>query len=201
VSGPLTWWANRKSRIGLSPAALKPPHVHGKEWWTTPPIAPPQPEHIEYVVQYLLELQRASGSRERNTLLAHASAWLRAARQLLHEQVESQRGDLHTTDGLIVAAERTLQILMCKCGKAGLLSADEDAEFKAVRQALVARADRVKRERAIEASKRATPRTVSDPPPITAEDIAQVQRESEQLYRAFEARTKGMERVEGRRRR
>ncbi len=43
--------------------------------------------------------------------------------------------------------------------------------------------------------------TVSDPPPITAEDIARIERESEQLHKAFEARTKGMERVEGRRRR
>lgn len=154
VSGPLTWWANRKSRIGMSPAALKPPHVNGKEWWTTPPTALPQPEHIEYAVAFMREVQLRPQTSDRDALLGHISDWLKMARRLLHEEVESQRGDLHTTDGLIVAAGIAMQRLLCKCGKAGLLTPDEDREFCEVRQALVARSARISRERALKSSKR-----------------------------------------------
>lgn len=162
MSGPLAWWANRKSRIGVSPAALPPPHEPGKPWWTVPPTAVPQPEHIEYVVQFMRQLQaggKLPNGRNwpRNAMLGKCSDWLRAARQLLHEQVESQHGDLHTTDGLLVRAARTYGMLLAKCCHAGVLGTDELEEFGEVKQALEARAARVRRERAVESSKRAEP--------------------------------------------
>ncbi len=154
MSGPFTWWANRKSRIGLSPAALKPPHVNGKEWWTTPPVAPPQPEYIEYAVQFLRDVQARPQTPDRDALLGRISDWLRAARRLLNEQIESQRGDLLTTDGLIVASVFAVATLIGKCIQAGLLTPDELDRMSEVKQALQARAHRIRRERAIESSKR-----------------------------------------------
>lgn len=155
MSGPLTWWANRKSRIGLSPAALKPPHVHGKEWWTTPPIAPPQPEHMEYVMQFHREVQSQPQTADRDALLGRVSDWIRVARRLLNEQIDSQRGDLLTTDGLIVAAVHAIGTLIGKCVTAGVITPDELEQVGEVKQALQSRAMRIKRERAIESSKRA----------------------------------------------
>lgn len=151
MAGPLKWWANRKSRIGLSPSALKPPHVNGKEWWTTPPIAPPQPEHIEYAIRYQLNVACMPPSEHRNQLQQHIAAWLTAARQLLHESVESTRGDLHTTDGLIIAAHKLVQKL---AGDVVRLGGRIPGDLDAVAQALGARAARARRERGTELAKR-----------------------------------------------
>ncbi len=148
MSGPLVWWANRKSRIGVSPAAITPPHVHGMPWWCAPPIAPPQPEHIEYVVEYQHTTQSQAQTVERDALLGRIATWLKAARRLLHEQVESQRGDLHTTDGLLVESWKTITHLIATCHRAGLLTVEERACVDAVHQALQARSARIRRERA-----------------------------------------------------
>lgn len=151
MSGPLTWWANRKSRIGLSPAALKPPHVHGKEWWTTPPIAPPQPEHMEYAIQFQLEVARMAPSEQRNQLQAHLGAWIRAARRLLNENIATVRGDLCTTDGLLLATRGLLLQLKRDVALAGGTLPDDTDR---VMDALEARCSKIKRERAVEMARR-----------------------------------------------
>jgi len=160
MSGPLTWWANRKSRIGITPVAMKPPHLPGKEWWTTPPTAVPQPEHIEFVVQFMRELQTNHRGRETHVMLGRCSDWLRVARQLLHEQVESQRGDLRTTDGLLIVAAVWIGRLAGRCATAGLLTPEQQVEIDELKQALGARSARAKRERAIESAKTAAPCSV-----------------------------------------
>lgn len=151
MSGSLKWWVNRKSRLGMSPAACRPPEVNGREWWTTPPVMAPQPEHLEYVVQYQLEISRMPPSDRRTALQSHVSAWLKAARRLLHEQVESTRGDLHTTDGLIVAARGLVLKMKGEIWRCGGKAPDDLAE---VLQALDARAHEIRRRRAVESSKR-----------------------------------------------
>ncbi len=121
MSGPLKWWANRKSKIGMTLAARKPPHIPGRQWWTDPPKTIPQPECIEYAVQYQLEIMRMPASQERNALQAHVGAWLRSARRLLHEEMQSHdRADLHTTDGLLIAADDAIRSAILACHKAGV---------------------------------------------------------------------------------
>lgn len=155
MSGPFAWWANRKSRIGASYAAIKPPHAHGREWWTSPPTAMPQPEHIEYVVQYQLEVLRMPGSEEKNALLGHIKAWMRAARRLMHEEGRVVRPDLKTTDGLLLAALGTIHKLSGLVYAAGVKIPDHVQE---VEEALDARCSRIRRDRAVQSSK-----TVSRP--------------------------------------
>lgn len=156
VSGPLVWWANRKSKIGLSPAALKPPHLPGQEWWTTPPTAPPQPEHIEYVVQFKLQLMRMKPSNRKNVMQGHVGAWLEAARRLLHESGEGIRGDLLTTDGLLLSA---LALLREMAARGKDMGKPLPEQFDEVVNALRSRCYRIQRERAVELSKRKHMRT------------------------------------------
>jgi hypothetical protein len=145
-----TWWANRKSRIGLSAIAREPPPVAlGKPWWTTPPIAAPDPAQIEYVVQYQLEIMRRPPSDARNARITSVSAWLRAARRLLHERVQCERGDLATPDGALVVANRLLHSLIGRCVTAGMLDGDELAEARETKQAIAAHVARIRRERSL----------------------------------------------------
>ena len=146
MSGHFAWWANRKSKIGLSPAACPAPHFpNGNPWWTTPPVAVPQPEHIEFAVQYLLEVQRRPPNRETQALVAHVSAWLRTVRQLLHEHIEADQGELHTTDGLIIAAERTFYQLKSQIIRLG---GEIEERWEQVHEALRARSHEARRRRA-----------------------------------------------------
>jgi hypothetical protein len=106
VAGPFVWWANRKSKNGLRPLAKAPPHLpNGKPWWTTPPTMLPQPEHIEYVSQFMAEVMSRPGSDERNAIVKHLSDWMAVARRLFHEEWHlKQHTDLATTDGIVEAA-------------------------------------------------------------------------------------------------
>lgn len=145
MAGPFTWWANRKSRIGVSPAAKRPPNLpSGAEWFTSPPISAPEPEHIEYALEFMRGLQHCLGSQERNAALGMVSDWIRKARQLLHERVESQDGDLHTTDGLIIAACAAMGQMFGEMVRRGITIRPR---WQEIRQALQARAARAKRER------------------------------------------------------
>lgn len=156
MSGPLVWWANRKSRMGMKPSAIKPPHKPGKEWWTNPPTTVPQPEHMEYVAQYQLQLMAQPPSEKRQLLMMHLSAWWRAARQVLHEEMTSEfRADLCTTDGICIAAEDALKAALVALSDAGVKPGDERRErVREVLHALQRRNTKVRRERAIESSKR-----------------------------------------------
>jgi hypothetical protein len=152
MSGPITWWANRKSKIGLSPVAKKPPpNGNGREWWTTPPIAPPQPEHMEYAVQFQLEVIRMPPSERRNQLQTHIGAWMRAAQRLLSETTASIHGDLCTTDGLLLAARRLLMQLKHNIELSG---GDLPDDADRILEALSARCSRITRERGVELAKR-----------------------------------------------
>lgn len=147
MSGPLVWWANRKSRLGLSPVAKEPPPKSpGRPWWTTPPTAPPLVEHMEYVVQFRATLVGQKQSRRRDQMIVHVNAWLAAARRQLHYAQQSpHRTDLHTTDGVIVAASRAMQkmrILIIGLG------GDVDEEVAETIQVVHGRAERIRHERA-----------------------------------------------------
>lgn len=154
MSGPFVWWQNRKSRMGMKPSAKAPPHEPGKPWWTTPPTTLPQPEYIEYVVQFACELMQQRPSAKRNAMQAYVGAWLKAARRLLHEEkYMPNRADLHTTDGLIVAASGAMQKMRSRIyGLGGDLSED----VVQVLEAMQGRADKIRRERAMESAKRAS---------------------------------------------
>lgn len=146
MSTHATWWANRKSRIGLSPAARPAPHTpDGRPWWTAPPVAPPQPEHIEFAVRFMMELRLRQPSAETNLLMQNVGNWLKRARQLLHEHVEADRGELATTDGLMVAAARVMNQMAGHIGTAG---GQILPEWERVMDVVRKRAARAKRERA-----------------------------------------------------
>lgn len=152
MSGPMRWWLNRKSKLGLAPSARMPPHLPGKPWWTDPPTTIPQPEHIEFVIQFMTELQRGRQSQQTQALMSACSAWMRAARRLLHETFENEKhGDLVTTDGLILAVHQLVHRMTGKA-KAGGYAIDE--RDQATIDALNARAAKVGRERAVDACKR-----------------------------------------------
>lgn len=149
----LSWWANRKSRIGVTPKALPPPHLpNGREWWTTPPVACPQPEHIEYVVQYQIELTRARRSGQKHEMQKRVADWLRAARRLLHEEKQApERADLQTTDGLIVAANTAMHRMR---GRIYGLGGEVTKDVEEVMNAIHGRAEKIRRERAMDSAKR-----------------------------------------------
>lgn len=152
MAGPFVWWANRKSKHGMQVSAKAPPHLpNGREWWTRPPTSMPQPEHIEYVVQFMLELLARKPSRHTNAMQSYVAAWLRAARSLLHEEAQSPaRADLHTTDGLIIAAAAaTRQLCASLVSRGGSIPGD----VQDVVDALDGRATRLRRQRGIESAK------------------------------------------------
>lgn len=156
MSGPLIWWANRKSQMGLKPSAKKPPHESGKEWFTTPPIACPQPEHIEYVAQMMRDAMTWKHNKSRDDLMRYLNAWMRAARRFLHEEQQApHRADLQTTDGLIVAASSALQKLRSHVYK--LDGTVDDAEVIETMHAVLGRADKIRRERALSQHNARTP--------------------------------------------
>lgn len=140
------WWENRKSRIGMSPIAKEPPpFANGKPWWTSPPIAAPMPEHIEYVVNYKAQLLAQPQDTTRDALIAKVNVWLGAAKRRAHEEMQSPaRADLQTTDGLIVAASSALQKMRGRIyGLGGVVTDD----VKEIIDAVLGRADRIRRER------------------------------------------------------
>lgn len=144
----MSWWANRKSRIGMSPIARKPPpFANGKAWWTSPPIAAPMPEYIEYVIGYQLELARTKPSDARNTMQKHVAEWLRTARRLLHEDMQTpERPDLQTTEGLLFgcfeALHKAKSLIVA-------LGGTIPAEVEEVHSALNGRTAKIRRERAV----------------------------------------------------
>ena len=148
---PFTW-ANRKSRMGLKPSAKPPPHLPGnKEWWTSPPTSVPQPEHLEYVAQFMTALMGREPSRSRDMMMRYVSEWMRVARRILHEEAQApERADLHTTDGLMVAASGALQKMRSRIYGLG---GDVDDEIKQICDAIQGRAEKVRRERALESAK------------------------------------------------
>lgn len=107
MSGPLTWWANRKSKLGLSFVSKEPPpHALGKPWWTSPPVMCPQPEHIEYAASFMADVMAMTSTQQTVALQAKVAAWLRKAKNLFWEEyVSPERGDFRTTDGMLIAAE------------------------------------------------------------------------------------------------
>jgi hypothetical protein len=153
MTGPLSWWANRKSRMGMKPSAkAPPPHSPRKPWWTDPPTTPPPPEQIEYVSAFMSELiamkpNTPQENREKDAMLRYIGAWMRAARRLLHEVRSSpDRADLTTTDGLIVAASSALQKMNSRIYGLG---GEVDKEVREVMDVIQGRADRIRRERAL----------------------------------------------------
>lgn len=152
MAGPFTWWANRKSKMGLRPLSKKPPHLPGKEWWTNPPTTIPQPEHIEYVAEYSRQVLLMPNSEHKNSLTAYLGAWMKAARRLLHEEMFStDRADLHTTDGLLIACDDAIKSAILATHAAGIRL---DQSVIEVHKELRRRCTKLRRERAIESSKR-----------------------------------------------
>lgn len=90
--------------------------------------------------------------RARQEMQKRIADWLKAARRLLHEEKQApDRADLHTTDGLIVAANRALNRMRSRIyGLGGVV----DEEIDQVMQVMNGRADKIRRERAIESAKR-----------------------------------------------
>jgi hypothetical protein len=120
MSGPLSWWANRKSRMGLKPSAKKPPHAPGKEWWTDPPTAAPLPEHMEYAATFMANLLTMPPSAERHAMQAYIGKWLRTAQSLLSSQMYSVNiEDSHTIEGVLMAAQSAVYDLIGKLRDAG----------------------------------------------------------------------------------
>lgn len=117
VSG-LVWWANRKSRMGLNPAAKPAPHLpDGREWWCEPPVALPEPAHIEYATKFMAEMlgmhpRTRAERRSLDEMKARVAHWLRVAKRLCHERMEAKVAGLETTDDLIVAGARSLSLLV-----------------------------------------------------------------------------------------
>jgi hypothetical protein len=108
---------------------------------------------MEYAISFHLEVMRMPPSHERAVLQAHLGSWIRAARQLLSESVASIRGDLCTTDGLLLAARGLLLKLKRDVALSGCpLPADTDR----IMEALQARSSKIKRERAVEMARRST---------------------------------------------
>jgi hypothetical protein len=113
----------------MLPSAKKPPHEVGKEWWTTPPIAPPQPEHIEYVVQFQIEVMRRPQTPTRDALLKSIAEWLRAARRLLHEEFTSRKhADLNTADGLFIAVRDLIEAMTGAAIRGGFRLTERDQD-------------------------------------------------------------------------
>lgn len=112
------WWENRKSRMGLKPSAKPPPWDPSTPWYTTPPTSPPEPEMMEYVIQFQDEVSRKMhlgnpAERKQATELSTViSRWLAAARRLYHERIVIQNtdpsDDFSTTDGVIRAAAKCI---------------------------------------------------------------------------------------------
>ena len=148
---PRQWWLNRKSKLGLRPLAKKPPHLPGEEWWTDPPTTIPQPEHIEYVVEFQMTIHNMKGGKHKTNLQARVGAWLKAARRLLHEEmIHPDRADLHTTDGILIAAENALrEALLFTHGLGYQLPGD----CKIVLDVLQRRNDKTRNARAIDSAK------------------------------------------------
>lgn len=106
MSAPYVWWANRKSRMGLKPSAKVPPHHHdGREWWTAPPTAPPEPAHVEYVAEFHRRLVVGPKSKHRDAMIKYLADWMKGARRLMHERAEHYGPpELQSMDGLLEAA-------------------------------------------------------------------------------------------------
>lgn len=148
MSGPLSWWANRKSRMGLKPSAKAPPHKPGKPWWTEPPTTMPLPEHIEYVAQFYSQLLLQPGSKARNAMQRQVSLWMRAVKTMMHEERHSpDRMDLATTDGLIVAAASVIAKMR---GRIYGLGGEVTPDVQEICEAIHGRAERIRRLRAQE---------------------------------------------------
>lgn len=137
---PGRWWANRKSRLGLSPAAKPPPHVHGRPWYTEPTVGSLDPGHMEYVVRAMRLAEQGPPSRDAQALVIACAQWIRASRRLIHEHVDD--GDLCTTDGLIIAAETAMREMLKMIPKSS-----RNADWIKVRDALSARAAKARRHR------------------------------------------------------
>jgi hypothetical protein len=123
-NGALTWWANRKSQLGIRPSVAKaPPKLpDGREWWCAPPTALPEPAHIDYVTAFyreLIEPRQMSNSkaRQRTALVQHVKAWLETARRLCHERLVVEQGepvDLMTTDNLLLECKAVIGYLVSR---------------------------------------------------------------------------------------
>lgn len=157
MSRPFVWWENRKSRMGLKPSAKQPPHhPNGKEWWTTPPIALPEPAYIEYVAAYHAELLATicTGPKDKRaaaqSMQKYVTDWMRAARRLMHERAyEFGPADLHKTDGLIEAADHVLSDCL------GFITSIGRSDWikertRQVQRALQGRAAQVRRARSVD---------------------------------------------------
>jgi hypothetical protein len=148
MAGPFVWWANRKSRLGLSPNAREPaPKLPGRPWWTDPPVSAPVPEHIEYVQRFTTEVMGQRGSAQRDLLLRHLSQWMKAAQRLLHENAHSATmADLNTTDGLWVAVSSAMHKMRSRIYGLGGVVDDDITEVMRIVQS---RAEKIRRERAL----------------------------------------------------
>lgn len=149
ASSARTWWENRKSRMGLKPSAKAPPWDPQKPWFTTPPTAPPEPEFMQYVIDFQEDVAKkmhlSSDHEERRAAMAlmqYLSAWIKAARRLYHERVlekvQDPRDDLSTTDGLLLAAGKALGRLAHDLVERGGVI---DERTEAVKDALMRRND------------------------------------------------------------
>jgi hypothetical protein len=152
VSGPLTWWANRKSKLGLSFVSKEPPpHAPGKPWWTSPPVMCPQPEHIEYAASFMADVMAMAPTQQTVALQAKVAAWLRKAKNLFWEEyVSPERGDFRTTDGLLIAAEDALHEAIGALRAAGV---EPSERIRDTRKELGQRNRQPRGERAAEACK------------------------------------------------
>jgi hypothetical protein len=115
----MSWWPNRKSRMGLRAVVAKaPPKLpDGREWWTTPPTALPEPAHIEYVVEFQRATMDTRQGPDRDAMLRRVRDWLTAARRLCHERMIYEHGEpvgLRSTDDLLMECKSVVGYLAAR---------------------------------------------------------------------------------------
>lgn len=105
--------------MGLRPSAKAPPWDPKNPWFTKPPVAPPEPEFMEYAFEFQRELiqiaaDEKQGKKKRaqaHAMLAAIKPWIARARQLYDRRLEDiglAGDDLTTTDGILLAVEDCL---------------------------------------------------------------------------------------------
>lgn len=155
--GGLSWWPNRKSKMGLRAVVAKaPPRLpDGREWWCEPPVAAPEPAYIEYVDAFRRDLMARPQTKHRDALLKSTSDWMRAARRLCHERMgDGSYVDAPvSTEDLIVEARSVVHHLIGALTRVGHGDAVTE-RAKKLSNLLSGRSDEILRRRALDPAHR-----------------------------------------------
>lgn len=105
--------SKRKSLLAVRPNVSEPPpRVHGRPWWTTPPLSAPEPRHLTYAREYRAELVRnlsGAGTKQFQVgaLISQVNDWIRQANRLSGERAHERLGLARSSD-LWVEASRLI---------------------------------------------------------------------------------------------